>query len=134
MSFDIFVQCFRNKEPATFKRAIFDEIFDSFVVDQRKHFLRVRYPDGSGSDIYVDDDDNLESIMFNHCGGDAFFEALYLLAKRTKAVIFWPNVDHISVVTDAETLQHLPSKFVDEDGRPEVVSNGEAITDAIRRS
>jgi hypothetical protein len=88
MSFDIFVQCFRDGEMAMFKRTVFEEIFGPFVVSREPKFGHVRFLDGSVADIYLDDGDEQSSLMFNHCGGDAFFDALYQLTDRVKGVIY----------------------------------------------
>jgi hypothetical protein len=134
MSFDIFVQCFRNGGVATFKRAVVEEIFESFAVGYGRHRTCVRFPDGSGANIYLADGDELDSIMFNHCGGDAFFDALYQLTDRIKGVIYWPGVGVSSAITDAAVLEHLPADFVEGCGPPAVAHDRDGITDAIRRS
>lgn len=134
MSFDIFVQCFRDGEAVTFKRAIFDEIFDRFAVTREAKFMRVEFPDGGGADIYVDEGDALDSVMFNHCGGDAFFDALYQLADRVKGIIYWADEAPCSAITDAAVLEHLPEDLVEGVGPPALVRDRDGITDAIERS
>jgi hypothetical protein len=134
MSFDIFVQCFRNGEMATFKRTVFEEIFGPFIVSREPKFARVQFSDGGGAEIYLDDSDEQSSLMFNHCGGDAFFDALYQLTDRIKGVIHWPGEGPSSVVTDAAVLAHLPADFVEGVGPPALVHDRDGITDAIQAS
>jgi hypothetical protein len=63
---------------ATWKRSVVEEIFASCVTDRdhAHHFVRVAFPDGGGSDIYLGKDDNIDGLMFNHSGGRGFFDAL----------------------------------------------------------
>jgi hypothetical protein len=96
--------------------------------------VEVKFPDGSVADIYVSEEENIESIMVNHCGGKAFFQSLYQLADQVKGVIYWPNLGPSFAITEAATLKHLPSDFAESLGPPTVVSDGDGITDAIRRS
>jgi hypothetical protein len=112
VSFDIFLQCCRNGEPATFKRSVVAEIFGPHAYGD-PDFSNVTFPDGSGSCIYVDPGEDIDGMMFNHCGGDDFFQALYELADRTKSVIFWPDTRPSSAITDEATLAYLPPSFVD---------------------
>src|SRR5258708_810802 len=101
MSFDIFLTHFKNGEVTTFKRAVFDQLFGVFAVGPREHrFMRVQFPDGGGADIYVDDEGDLAGMMFNHCGGDSFYDALYELIRQTGSVVFWPGVGRTSVIAD----------------------------------
>ena len=132
MSFDIFLAHFQNGEVTSFKRDVFDELFDAFVVGRRDAgFMRVRFPDG-GADIYVDDTELLSGMMFNHCGGDEFFDALFELARRTSSVIFWPGIGRTSVIADPAVLSHLPADFIKSCGEPVLVHDRDGITDAIR--
>lgn len=135
MSFDIFLQCFRDGGVAAFERAAFEKIFGPLAVERRngKGFVRIKFSDG-GAEIYIDDDDELTCIMFNHCGGDIFFDALYRLADAIKGLVYWPGVAPSSVITEAATLRHIPEEFVEGCGPPIVVKNGEEITEAIRNS
>ena len=136
MSFDIFVQCFRNREVATFKRAVVEEIFGPYVTRRGPggEIERVKYSDGGGAEIYGDKQDDLVGISFDHCGGDAFFDALFQLADRIKGVVHWPGVGPSSVITDAAVLEHLPADFVEGCGPPALVHDRDGITDAIQRS
>jgi hypothetical protein len=136
MSFDIFIQCFRDGEIATFKREIVEEIFGPYAVKRGETggIERVRYPDGGGGDVYYADDEDLNSMMFNHCGGDAFFDALLHFTDRIKGVIYWPGVGVCSVITDAAVLAHLPAGFIDGCGPPAFVHDRDGLTETIKRS
>jgi hypothetical protein len=113
VSFEIFLQCYRNGEPATFKRTILDETFGlrDTSRNRRPWCFKVDYPDGGGADVYADDGDDQQGIMFSRCGGGMFFDALYQLADVTKSVVFWPYKSPAVAVTNETTVAHLPSCF-----------------------
>ena len=136
MSFEIFLQCYRNGEPATFKRTILEEAFGlrDTSRNRRPWFFKVDYPDGGGADVYPDDGDDQQGIMFSRCGGDTFFDALYRLAEVTKSVIFWPYQSPAVAVTNETTVAHLPSCFLDEGiGPAHVVHSGRELRDYVFR-
>jgi hypothetical protein len=133
MSFDIFLQCFRDGEMVNLDRAIFEEILGRDATEFSKSFDRVIYADG-GSDIYgAKDEDEIGSLMFNHSGGDTFFERLHELADRTMSVIHWPSEPGVSAVTREETIPHLPDDFK-ETLPPQLVANGRELVECIRKS
>jgi len=162
MSFDIFLQCFRKGQPATFKREIFEDIFLPHCADLKGYrsdpkFMRAEFPDGGGSDIHsgndydvlrmqlehgelpagtdigVDDKSIIDHMMFNHCGGDMFFQALYELANRTQSVILWPSEGPSTVVTNEAVLKELPEKGFDL-ATIKIVHSGADIVEAIQNS
>ena len=134
MSFDIFVQCFRNGEVATFERAILEEIFGPHVVDRRLNFMRAEFPDrGGGADVYSGDEDDLRSVMFTHGGGHALFDAIHRLVDGIAGVVYWPDIGPCSAVTDSATLPHLPADFLEACGPPVVAKSGAEIIAAIER-
>ena len=122
-------------------------------------FMRVKYPDDSRADIYIGtvhevrslmlelgnvaeanalssdlgDPRDILDLMFNHCGGDMFFETMYKLADRTQSVIFWPNVPSLIVVTNEAVLKELEPDFPGIDN-PRIVHSGADIVEAIRNS
>jgi hypothetical protein len=134
MSFDIFLQCFRDKAPATFERSNFEDVFGAYIVSRESNpgFVGVKFPDGSHADVYISELENIDGLMVNHCGGDAFFQALYQLADRTKSSIYWPGSAPSSVVTDDATVLHLPEGFAENFGTT-VVKDGAGIIGAIQR-
>ena|SRR5579863_3815512 len=133
MSFDIFLAHFENGEVRTFKREIFDRLFGAFTVGTPEpKFMRVRFPDGGGADIYVENKSDLSGMMFNHCGGDAFYDALYELIRQTGSVVFWPGVGRTSVIADPAVVEHLPANFIESCGQPVLVRDKNGITDAIQ--
>lgn len=124
MSFDIFFQCYRNGEPATFKRSVFNEIFGVDTNPRDPGYDVLEYPDGSGGAVYLSDPD-IQHMMFNHCGGDIFWAKVCELLYVTKSVIFWPDEKgNNSVIANTDALKHLPSTWVEDFGEVNIAHNG----------
>lgn len=135
MSFDIHLQCYRNGEWATFKRALVEEIFGRDAVDLRLPLTDVSYPDGSGGQIFgADEEDDISSLMFNHCGGATFYDRLYELAHRTRSCLIWPFGDPQSAVTDVKTIADSPGLWEGPLGPAIVVNSGRELAEGIQRS
>jgi len=129
MSFAIYLQYFRNGETATFKRAVFEQIFGRHAIDLDSFPKRVVYADG-GAEIYVDADEDIDGVTFNRCGGDTFFAALLELADQTKSVVYWPDEGRQLAVTDPEILPHLPPELAAL-GPAFIVKSGKELEEAI---
>ncbi|HKX06957.1 MAG TPA: hypothetical protein VJN67_02130 [Stellaceae bacterium] len=124
MSIDILLQCFRDGEPATFKRELVEKIFARDANDYRPPLTGVRYADGGGAEIYgADNGDDIQNLMFNHFGGRTFFNPLYELARETKSVVLMVTESNPIAVTDQETADHLPPGFAGL-STPAIVSSG----------
>jgi hypothetical protein len=133
MTFSLYMQAFRDGRLAPISRATVDAEFDPYVVDRDPAFIRIRYPDQSGAEIWMNGGKGeLDNITFKHCGGEAFSHALYSLAKRTGSVIYWPGGG--CVVTDPAVTSSLPYDLVATLGTPMVVKSGAEIFDHIAKS
>ena len=133
MSFDIMLQRFHDGQSVTFSRKLVDEIFDPFVVHRDPAFIRVRYPDQSGADIWLGaDEEEISGIMFNHCGGEQFADAFFELLKRTGSVIYWPGGG--CVVADPDIGKELPSSMTEALGAPITVHSGREIFECTIQS
>ncbi|HTW34409.1 MAG TPA: hypothetical protein VMD53_07320 [Rhizomicrobium sp.] len=108
MAFDIHLACLNNGETNTFKRALAQEILGRDSLDEEGALYYVVYKDGGSSCVYCSENEDLQSMMFNHSGGDVFFERLWELADRTGSMIFWPGYDVTTAVTRPEMLEHVP--------------------------
>lgn len=97
-------------------------------------YLTVEYPDGSGGSIYCSHYEDEGHIMFNHCGGDAFFNDMYELARRTRSIIFWPDAEPFYLYTDESVRAEVKGIDYFEEGRSRLVRSGFEIGEAIRTS
>jgi len=131
MAFDIFLSCMKNGQTSTFKRSLAQEILGRGAVDQAGALFQVEYADGSGSSVYCDEGEDLDGAMFNHSGGDTFFERLWELADRTHSIIVWPGYGIPVAITRSEMLPHLWMKPEEMEPPPFVVLNGKELQEAI---
>lgn len=136
MSFDIHLLCYCNGDSATFKRALVEEIFGRDAVHLRLPLTNLDYPDGSGGQIFgADKEDDIHSLMFNHCGGPTFYDRLYELAHRTRSILLWPSGKPMCAVSVGITTSDLDPAFREEPlGPPLVVGSGRELAEGIQRS
>lgn len=142
MSFDIFLQCFRSGEPEPIPRDVVEAIFlphnthpDAYKNDPGE--MTVEYPDGGGASIYCPeegDGEEANTVMFNHCGGDAFSEDLYKLAHMTRSIIHWPSEDPIYLYTDPTVPAELKGVDYFEEAQSVLIRSGADIAKAIASS
>lgn len=97
MSFDIHLQCFRNGEPATFKRALVEEIFGRHAINFHLPLTGVNYADRGGAEIYgADDGDDIQSLMFNSAAAPRFsMLSMSWLSARDRLLFGPPPGVHI---------------------------------------
>ena len=135
MSLEIFLQCYRNGDRATFKRALAEEIFARHAINYSPPLLRVDYADGSGGEIYgADNGEDIPGLMCTHCGGATFYDALYELAHRTRSVIFWPSGKPMCAITEGTAIGDINPGFREEPlGPPIVVKSGRELALGIQQ-
>jgi hypothetical protein len=132
VSFDIWFQRFKLGQPAPLLVSVVDALFEPFVIHDGGSFVRVRFPDGSGADIWGKQRPAGSGLTFNHCGGAQFSDAFFELLKRTDSVIFWPCGG--CVVADPSVVPDLPPHLVETFGTPKVVKSGADIFECITKS
>jgi hypothetical protein len=130
VSFDIFLACVKDGESAAFKRILFEDIFSRGAINPRLPFTNVVYGDGGAQIDGADEHEDIESLSFNHCGGDTFFATLYELADRSGSVVFWPGEERVLAVTSQAMIAHIPADM-DELGPAHIVSNGRELQNCI---
>jgi len=130
MSFDIYLQCMRNKEPATFKRSLAEDIMNRGAIAPELPLMNISYPDGSCV-AYIDEDEDIDGVSFDHFGGDTFYQRLWELADMTGSFLFWPDLGRKMAVTRANVIQHIDDDTVEGHGPPYIVSSGKELEDAI---
>ena len=131
MSFDIFLVCMRNGEPATFKRTLAEEVMNRGAIDPDLPLLNITYADGGGGVAYIDEDEDIDSVSFDHFGGDTFYNRLWDLMDRTGSFLFWPAVGRKLAVTRPEIVSHIDEDTVEDLGPAFIVRSGKELEDAI---
>jgi hypothetical protein len=129
MGFEIFVERFRDKEPAPYARKIAEEIFNRDAIEPTTPLNEVRYADG-GAEIDGAVDDEMSGFVVAHFSGRIVLERLLELAQRTGSVIIWPGEETCAAVTSSEWLAHLPEDMI-ESMQPVVVRTVDELVAVI---
>ncbi len=104
MSFDVFLQAFRDGDAATADGAAAFAILEPRIADRGDAWARIRTADG-GADLYGIDDPST-SLMVNHADGDQIWEVVYDLAFAGGYAVM--PVGCPTCVTNDEVRRHLP--------------------------
>jgi hypothetical protein len=133
MSFDIFLTCFQNGEPANFPRAVVEKAFGVNVVKRKPELMELRYPDGGRGFLYIDDEAEIDNFSVNRPpSSPAFWEAILGILRQTTSVLYWAG--NGCVVADASVIPHIPTYLIEGVGEPTVVSTIEEILACIERA
>lgn len=130
MSFDVVLICIRKGEAATFNRTLFEEIFCREAIDPQLPLTSITYHDGGAQIDGAEDGDEIENLVFHHCGGETFYAALHELADRSGSVVLWPAKGRQIAVTRQAIVAHLPPDLADL-GPPYIVANGRELAACI---
>lgn len=147
MSFDAFLQCFKDGELDGFSPKILEDAFENEYKKQGddKLVLRVEYPVivdesapktimhegkeyplvyGDDSTLYISNDanGNIDHITINRpASHERFYNSLYSILKQSNTVIYSIG-DHPPLVGKLDTLYHLPQGLIETKGNPILVS------------
>lgn len=113
-----------------FEREVVEEIMGRDAVDPSSPLVDIEYADG-GCELIGGDDDSIETLMFDHFGGETFFSRLWELANRTGAFLWWAGNGDGYAVTNRDVLEHLPPDIINSPKLPFVVRDGAALEEAI---
>jgi hypothetical protein len=102
-----FLMCFRERKIATFKRALFEEIFSRGAFIPSSGNSDIEYADGY-TDVSIDDGEDISSLNFSRSWGDTFIAHLLELADRSGSGIILPSEDRHLVVTNPKLERHMP--------------------------
>jgi hypothetical protein len=131
MSFTLFLERFRDGEPAPFPRQVFDRIFSPSVVDDPNIGTTLRYPDDGGGELSIADGDAVTGFTIDRPAGDLLFVDIITVMREVGAVLFWPDEGPCSAVTDPSVVAHLPPDMTEALGPPHVVATATDLMIAI---
>ncbi len=129
MSFDVWLTCFQNGEPATFPRALLERAFAAIADrnDPERWILE------GGSTLSLDEGTEISGFAVNRPPEyDEFWEAIMEVLRQTPSVFYWPGGG--CVVADPAVAKHMPDSFIDGLGTPTVTTDPLAILDLIQNS
>lgn len=124
MSFDVYLQGFRDGDAADSGGGLMRQVLGPYVVreEPESHFVVVEFGDGS-VDVYLDGD----SMMANHVAGDRPWDLLVEGARAADWVIM--PVGCPTCITDEAQRAHLPEGLKDD---VVLVLSGAELLRAIR--
>lgn len=114
-----------------FKRAPAQEIFARDALQPEHALSCVEYPDGSGGCIYIGNEEDIAGMMFNHCGGETFFDRVWELEDRTDSHFFWPGFEQNYAVRRPERAEGVEKWSEGNFLNPQVARNGLELVYAI---
>ena len=131
MSFDAFVQLVDKYNDQVFPKTVIEEAFRPYMQKVDGRLYRVTYPDGSSSDLYLDEGPKVDGFSVMAAGGHAVYDGIYkIMSNVPHLYMYWGGG---SVVTDPATIPLMPKGLIDEFGPPTVAHSGQDIIDAIER-
>lgn len=130
MSNDIFLICARKDGPATFKRALAEEIMNRGAINPRLPLTDITYSDG-GAEVSIEEDEDIDGGGFGRFGGRTFYDRLWELADRTGSYLVWPDFPPCLAVTRPEFVAYIDEDTVEAHGPPYVVKSGKELEYAI---
>jgi hypothetical protein len=134
MSFDIYLQCWRHQLPSRFDWVEFQKVFGAYLEFDEPDSGTIKFPDGSGAQILVYDTKDSSGVSVSSAGGKHFWDAFVTFASRTGSTIFWADNGLSVVVTEPETISHIPAEVMATLGPVRVVSNGVELAEVIVKS
>jgi hypothetical protein len=135
LSFDIFVQCFRNGEPAGLPWHALILLFPVQAAESTPDFWHVRYDNLNSCDIHVStlpkNEAFIESLCVHRpCSHERLWQALFTLLKMGNCVLYFPG-NSPPLVADEAAVAHLPPGMIESLGRPVCVHSAQEIRSAI---
>jgi hypothetical protein len=129
MSFDIFLDCFRNGESSSFPRELLEEAFGSLVEGTEGDDFWL-LPDGCTVDIDSDEDGVSGFSVNRPPGGPEFWQGMLSILQKTTSVLYW----EVAVVGQTATITELPPGMIEAFGTPTLVRSPDEITEIIRNN
>jgi hypothetical protein len=130
MSFTIYIGAFRDHELFDYDPTIVEEVFAPLIATRGSFGWALKV----GGFVSIDDAPKINHFSVDRPPGSAaFWVGLVEIMRRTPSVVYWPDEGRTSCVADQALIAHLPPDMVEALGEPFVVSNGEEITNAIKK-
>ncbi|MEV6279585.1 hypothetical protein [Nocardia sp. NPDC051832] len=114
MSFDMFVQAFRDGNAEPMPAAAFLEVFGPHVetTEPDKRYWQIHAPDGGRADIYASIiEQGIDSVLLNHFSSGDVLDLVVEFARKAGAVIM--PVGCPILLVDGSQGRHLPEHLQD---------------------
>lgn len=134
MSFEVYVQFYKNGEEAGISSDQIYEVFSPFVTRSKPNHWLVSYDKTNYCEvdlISMEDTDLICGLVLSRpCVDERLWDALFSIMRQGNTVLYYPGGDN-PFVACSDAIPHLPEDMVDTLGQPVVVKNGSEITKAI---
>jgi len=104
MSFDIHLQCFERGECSKFPRHIAWEKFAPYAKGSHGEY-EVRFPDGSGGYLSLDEEDEIDGFSFNRPCPGMLYEVIFEIMLQTPTLLYWNDG---SAIANASYIPGIP--------------------------
>ena len=136
MSFDVYVQSFKNGESAGIPRQRLREAFGPHLTETEADFWEIRYDDASACDLdltpHATEPSSVRGFtVLRPCADQRLWDGLASVLASGNVVLYFPGGRAPLVAHDGVT-QHLPPSMVEALGQPVVVTTGREIQHEIQ--
>ncbi len=138
MSFEAFVQCFKDGELATVPRRQVRDAFGSFLIEGGAFDWRLCYSATDNCDVMLTVDDTNKSLLrvftvLRPCGDARFWDAMASILRLGNVVLYFP-ANCPPLVADNRVAQHLPPSMIEAMGQPKLVSSGKETLNVLHEA
>jgi len=139
MSFDVFLNVFKDGEPFGIDRDLVRREFGDAIVEEDPEYSRWRLQYGdnpiNSCDVYVSgpnvDPAAISSLLVNRpVAEERLWDSLYRIMRLGHFVLYFPG-GRSPLFADEHAIRHCPAGLVEALGPPRVVRAGREIREAI---
>ncbi|MDB6016148.1 MAG: hypothetical protein JWR19_637 [Pedosphaera sp.] len=136
MSFEAFVQCFKEGEFTAVPCQQVRDAFGSFLTEGGAFDWQLYYDEQNNCDVMLKLHDADKSLLqgftvLRPCGDERFWDALAAILQLGNLVLYFPS-DCPPLMGDVSVAQHLPSGMIEAMGQPRCVTKGREILQQLR--
>ena len=131
MSFEVYVQCFENGEPAGIPRDFLRRVFSGFLTEPEENYWCVQYGPHDSCNLALSPLGNARDEVYQitverPCKDARLWEALILLLGHKNTVIYFPGCEG-PLLLKLTVAEHMPPAMLKDLGEPRLVSKGSDI-------
>ncbi|MGH8106690.1 MAG: hypothetical protein ACREO1_08000 [Arenimonas sp.] len=135
MSFDLYLQRFRNGEAAGIPMEVIRDAFGSQVVEMDEDFWQVQYGSDESSDIFMQvlpsDASLIHTISIHRpCRDVRLWQSLWLLLELPGTVFYFPGCQR-PLSRDSQIGTAMPGDMRESLGEPVIASSAQEIFQSI---
>ena len=132
MSFDIWLDCFRNGDKDLFPTSIVKEAFAASHIGDDGNYWALQFPDGGSCRVRITDEPMTAGFAINRPSGNGLYDAIYEIMRKTQTVLSWSFGG--AAAANPSVIQHMPPEMIKSVGMPRIVHSGDDIIKAIESS